>query len=297
MLMYWLLKFFSTVCLLLAFCYSHGQTTTDLEKQKDTLNKRSIIKGSFYKINKSDAFAAVNQSSHFGLFHDNYFVSGIPTNKKISKNTIDAKFQVSIQQRIIKGDLPLNSFLFLTYTQKAFWSIGKESKPFTDNNFNPGVSMSSLLLLDSKLRGIFVLSIEHESNGRDSIQSRSWNYTALSYTHFYNIWFSSQVKMWGGWIDEKNNHDLLTYKGYGLVALNYQSKSDSLWVSLILNPTNRLNNCNTTVEVNFKTGPNVNQFLFLQYYSGFGENMLDYSNYTSMVRVGICIKPSVRNFY
>lgn len=89
----------------------------------------------------------------------------------------------------------------------------------------------------------------------------------------------------------------MTYKGYGLLALNYQSKSDRLWVSLILNPTNKFNNVNTTVEINFKPGANVNQFLFLQYFSGYGENMLDYTHYLSMVRLGICIKPSIKNFY
>lgn len=295
--MYWLRKVGSVLFLLLAFCYSHAQITTGLDKQKYSLNKGSIIKGSFYKIDKNDAYEIINQSSHFGLFHDNYLVTGVPTNKRISENNTDVKFQISIQQRIVKGSLPYNTFLFLTYTQKSFWSIYKKSKPFSDNNFNPGVSMSSFVLVDDKLRGIVVFSIEHESNGRDSIHSRSWNYTALSYTHFYNIWFSSQVKLWKGWINEKNNSSLMTYKGYGLLALNYQSKSDRLWVSLILNPTNKFNNVNTTVEINFKPGANVNQFLFLQYFSGYGENMLDYTHYLSMVRLGICIKPSIKNFY
>jgi len=290
-------KIASTLLLLLSFFYVNAQSAEHFRRQKDTLNNRSIITGSLYNVDADNAYTLINQSPYFGLFHDNYFVAGIPTNKEITKNSADAKFQISIQQRFIKGILPYNMFLSGTYTQKSFWSIGKESTPFTDNNFNPGISLSSFLIVKSKLKGFAVFSIEHESNGRDSIQSRSWNYATLSYNHFFNIWFSGQIKLWRGWINEKNNHDLLKYKGYGLMALNYQSKSDRLWVSLILNPTNSFNNLNTIVEINYKPGTNINQYLFLQYFSGYGENMLDYINYTSMVRVGVCIKPSLKNFY
>jgi phospholipase A1 len=36
---------------------------------------------------------------------------------------------------------------------------------------------------------------------------------------------------------------------------------------------------------------NDNQFLFLQYYNGYGENLLDYNQFHSRLRIGLLIKP------
>lgn len=40
--------------------------------------------------------------------------------------------------------------------------------------------------------------------------------------------FSTEAKAWAGWIDKKENPRLLRYKGYGLIALNYQSADERL---------------------------------------------------------------------
>lgn len=64
--------------------------------------------------------------------------------------------------------------------------------------------------------------------------------------------FSDEAKAWAGWIDKKENLRLLRYKGYGLIALNYQSADERLWCSLILYPRNKFINFNTIVEFNYK---------------------------------------------
>ena len=232
----------------------------------------------------------------FGMFHDNYFITGVPTNKPINNETANAKFQISISQRLTKSILPFNSTLLLTFTQKSFWDIYEDSAPFADNNYNPGLTLVRPILRNNKLKGVATLSAEHESNGLDSIYSRRWNFITVSGTYFYNANISVQANFWAGKLGD-DNKDLFRYRGHGLLAMNYRNNKDNLWCSLILNPTEKFRSVNTTCELNYKPGKKANQYLFIQWYNGYGESLLDYNQYSSMVRFGICIKPMMRNFY
>ncbi|MDR1938068.1 MAG: phospholipase A, partial [Tannerellaceae bacterium] len=155
-------------------------------------------------------------------------------------------------------------------------------KPFVYNN--------------NELQGMVSLAYEHESNGQDTVQSRSWDYFVLTGSYFFNLNFSVQVKLWTGWLG-KETGDMFQYRGYGLIALNYKMLNDRLWISAVINPRKRFGNFNTQLEINYKVNPKSNQYLFLQWYNGYGESLLEYNQYTSMVRVGICIKPFMRNIY
>lgn len=270
------------------------------EERKILLEREELGKrrnGGSVVVDEKTALELFDNTPSFGIFRDNYFVTGVPTNRKIDKHSADAKFQISIRQRLTKSILPFKTFLYLTYTQKSFWDIYGKSSPFLDNNFNPGVSLSKVVIYRNQLVGMVVLSFEHESNGRDSLASRSWNYISLSGSWFIDYRFSAQLKLWGGWVDREGNPDLLKYKGYGFVAFNYQSADERLWCSVVINPRRKFINMNTILEVNFKPSSKANEYLFLQYYNGYAENLLEYDRYVSMVRIGICIKPTLRNYY
>ncbi|MBQ9214610.1 MAG: phospholipase A, partial [Bacteroidales bacterium] len=50
-------------------------------------------------------------------------------------------------------------------------------------------------------------------------------------------------------------------------------------------------NFNTMAEVGVRLFRAHNQYLFLQYYNGYGENMLDYNSFHSRLRIGMLIRP------
>ena len=264
-------------------------------QQRDS-SKLSVLDKDYLHITDKQLLQIFDNQPSFGMFHDNYFISGVPTNKEINEKTADAKFQISISQRLTKSILPFNSSLLLTYTQKSFWDIYQYSAPFSENNYNPGITFVRPILRKNQLRGVGVLSIEHESNGLDSISSRSWNYLTFSGLYFYNSNISIQAKIWFGLLGD-GVKDFYNYRGHGLLAINYRNKKDNIWTSLILNPTGKLGEMNTIFEFNFKPGKKANQYLFLQWYNGYGENLIDYNHFTSMIRVGICMKPALRSFY
>lgn len=120
------------------------------------------------------------------MYQDNYMITGIPLHREIGSETADVKYQISFKHLLTRRLLPLDSYLFLTYTQTAFWNLYTFSSPFEDINFNPGVGLGKAVFnSDDRLVGMAFLKAEHESNGRDSIYSRSWNSISV------NFWGSS----------------------------------------------------------------------------------------------------------
>lgn len=75
------------------------------------------------------------------IHKDNYFITGIPTNKDIASKTADAKYQISFKALVTRNTLPFDTHLFITYTQKAFWNVYEFSSPFRELNFNPGIGL------------------------------------------------------------------------------------------------------------------------------------------------------------
>lgn len=163
--------------------------TDDARKRWDSqidTNRVKPLRPDYLILEKDIVLEQFNQQPNFGLYKDSYFSTGIPTNKAITTKTADAKFQISIRQRLFNTIMPFNTQLMLIYTQKSFWNVYDESAPFADNNYNPGLLLIKPIVDNKRLKGMATLSFEHESNGKDGLESRSWNYFTLSGIYYYN---------------------------------------------------------------------------------------------------------------
>ena len=247
--------------------------------------------------NADSVRAILDKQPYFALFKDNYFIGGIPIGEKITSRNSDVKFQISVSQRLTKSKLPFDSYLFLQYTQKAFWNVFQASLPMRDLNFNPGIGLGHLIIRKNKYIGKAYVMVEHESNGRDSIENRSWNKLTLGAAVLLNKNWEVQFKGWIPVIDGKENDDILKYNGIFQVAANYRTDNRRLNLGLIL--TKRLTwfSFNTQVELSYKFNNNENQYFFVQYYNGYGENLLEYNQFKSILRVGFVIKPQDFSLY
>lgn len=293
------------VCFLIGIMPIGLHAQVDVLYVDDTLKERIILhldtvpiyKQKYVELDETSVRKAVDAMPSFGIYRDMFFVTGIPLYTKINSNTADAMFQVSIRQRLTKSHFPFNSFLYLTYTQKSFWDIYSESSPFRDTNYNPGIGFGRYLVHNNKLKGAGFIQIEHESNGRDGTDSRSWNYLSLSSKYFFNLRLSLGLEIWIPFVDGKENKDLLDYRGLGVASINYISKDAKWWLSSELNPRKGLGNVNTTINIAYKLSKSHNQYLFARFYNGKGDSLLDYNKYTMNVRLGICIKPDFLSIY
>ncbi|WP_302988126.1 phospholipase A [uncultured Muribaculum sp.] len=239
-----------------------------------------------------------DKGPYFTLYKDNYFIFGPSIGPKATKNNTNVKFQVSIRQKLTKSTLPGGTYLYLCYTQKVFWNILEKSLPMTDLNFNPGIGLAKPVFKNGKYIGKFILQLEHESNGRDSIESRSWNRLSLGGDILITNNFLVHAKIWIPYVDGEHNKDLLKYVGIVQAGAELTSNDRRWKYSLLL--TKRKNwhlDFNTVAEISWQFSRNADWNLFAQYYNGYGEGLLDYNKFSSHLRVGVVIRPKLFSNY
>lgn len=229
---------------------------------------------------------------YFGLYKDNYFTVGTNPFRKPTGLNSDVKFQISVAIRLTENTLPWQSYIFLMYTQKTFWNVFQESMPMRDINFNPGVGWSRPFFNKDRYVGKLTLMVEHESNGRDGEASRSWNRISMYGSTMIDEWLMVHAKVWIPIIDSGNNRDILKYAGIfqGGMVVTTPDKEWSWGLTWVKRQGFNLN-FNTIFEMSWRVSDKMNLNLFLQYYNGYGENLIDYNQFHNRVRVGIVFKP------
>lgn len=263
---------------LLVPCYSNAQ----------------IVSSNDARFNPDSIRRDFKDQPYFGLYKDNYFIFGPPVGPRPTKSNTNIKFQISIAQRLTNATLPFGTYLYLFYSQKCFWNVLENSMPMTDLNFNPGIGITKPLFVKNRYVGKLSLILEHESNGRDSIWSRSWNKVSLAANIIVDPHLSVAGKVWIPIIDGMNNKDILHYCGIYQTSVQVNSTNRKFSGSITL--VKRLGNFfnyNTIIDLAYRFSRKSNQYFFLQYYNGYGEGLLDYKVWKSQVRVGIVIKPQL----
>lgn len=235
---------------------------------------------------------------YFGLYKDNYFIFGTTIGQRPTRENSNVKFQISVSQRLTRSTLPWNTYLYLFYTQKVFWNVLEKSFPMTDLNFNPGIGLAKPLFVKNRFIGQVIFALEHESNGRDGDASRSWNKISLGANIMIDPNLVVHGKAWIPIVDGGNNRDILDYSGIYQVGMQMYSNNRRFGGSVVLVKRRgwRLN-YNTTVEFFWRVRRRDNQYLFVQYYNGYGEGLLEYNKFHSTIRAGIVIKPRLFSEY
>jgi phospholipase A1 len=235
---------------------------------------------------------------YFGLYRDNYFIFGPPIGRKPTAANTNIKFQISIAQKLTKNTLPWGTYLYLYYTQKVFWNVLQNSMPMTDLNFNPGIGLAKPIFIKNRFIGKINLQLEHESNGRDGLESRSWERLTLGGSIMVDPNFIVYGKFWIPYVDGVNNKDILKYCGIYQIGWSFQTNDKKLSCGVTMVKRSGWNfNYNFIIEAAYRFSLKSNQYLFAQYYNGYGEGLLDYKQYHSQLRVGIVIKPTLFSEY
>lgn len=235
--------------------------------------------------------------SNFGLYpyKTNYLLPvTYDLKQKDGRDQFETKFQFSIEKPIKYNLLGQKETISFGYTQKSYWQTSMDSAPFRETNYQPEFFVTFPYAKKEKtaLKG-YKISLLHESNGRNNAQSRSWNRVYLeSYFQFSNLFLIPRV--WYRLPEKENqddNPDIDKYLGYGDITLFYPYKKHTF--ELKLRDNLRLTKENKgAVEFNW-TFPmpaflNIpNTFGYLQLFSGYGENLIDYDQETNKIGLGI----------
>lgn len=234
----------------------------------------------------------------FSMYEDIYFMTGIPLNQEINKETADAKFQISFKILLSRNQLPLDSFLFLTYTQKAFWNLYARSKPFEEVDFKPGLSLGiPIYQTEDELLGMAFLKYQHESNGRQSIYSRSWNRLGVAFHADLGNRYNFNIEIWYPFKYKDDNPQLLEYRGIGEINVSYDLEPERWRFE-----TRLQKGLNMTWKGSIRTRVLYSPFalkrinLMLEWYFGYGESLITFQDHKNMLRLGFLFRSDDLNF-
>jgi phospholipase A1 len=249
-------------------------------------------------LTKEETNTYIKTMPSFSIHKNNYFISGVPTNKNVNAQTADAKYQISFKQLITRSTLPWDTYLFATYSQKAFWDIYAESSPFKEINYNPSLGLGKPIFdRNNRLTGLASLMFNHHSNGRDSIFSRSWNSINLKYSTTLDEKTLLTVEAWAPFQYQEGNPDIFDYEGIAKVILERELIPEKLSVELMLQKGLTWEwKGKVRTRILYSPLKNTNQYLMLEWFAGHSESLIDYDQFRSMVRIGYVIKTSELDF-
>lgn len=201
----------------------------------------------------------------------------------------DFKLQVSGKYRLFKK-FPL----FFDYSQTMFWEVYRKSLPFRDINYHPGLFYRQVIK-DRYLKSID-MGFLHSSNGKDDIESRSVDQIYLRSSFYFNpekTGVLASLETYYLFNEEETNSDIVeTYGFYKLsflfrnpLGLRHFDFSVSAFAGKKL-----VDFKNGAYEINLKyrfPSQSFNPDLLLQFYSGFGENLLEYKKRQDSLRLGL----------
>jgi outer membrane phospholipase A len=216
----------------------------------------------------------------------------------------NAKFQLSLKVQIFHPRGPLATehawlpgFHF-GYTQTSFWDLASDSKPFEDTSYKPELFYLSKDIRQDYATWIsrldFQTGLQHESNGRDYPASRSLNIlyikplVAVGDTEGLHFTFAPKIWIYVG--DMSENPDIEDYRGYFDLLLKFGSPDG---MEITTNLRKGTEGGKGSVQIDFMyplsrvTAGNLGFYFHAQYFTGYAEDLLNYDEKTSQLRVGL----------
>jgi phospholipase A1 len=273
---------------------SEAATTPDniSEKEKESAIKRGERK------EKRIGTGVLSLSTH----RQNYFLP-FTYNSNPNRDTyddagenkpsnIEVKFQLSFKVLLWEKVFWDNGDLFFGYTQLAFWQLydKKLSSPFRETNYEPEVFLKfdtdfNVFGLTNRL---ITIGFNHESNGKSGDLSRSWNRIfAVIAADRGN--FAVALKPWYRIPeddDDDDNPNIEKYMGYGELFGAYRLKGHVF--SFMFRNNLRQNN-RGAVELGWSCPITNNLRLYVQYFNGYGESLVDYDHSVNRIGVGVML--------
>jgi phospholipase A1 len=190
------------------------------------------------------------------------------------------KFQLSLQTKAANNLFEDDGDLWFAYTQTAYWQISNEdiSFPFRETNHEPQVHVS--FVADYPLLGFTGRSISvgvvHQSNGQARPLSRTWNRLFAEFQFIRGGYFLT-FKPWA-WIkddeSEDGNPDIEDYFGQYELRASYAHKGH-LYRLMLRNVFDHEQRYNAELNWSYPISGRLRGFA--QWYSGYGESLVDYN--------------------
>ncbi len=217
----------------------------------------------------------------------------------------EAKLQLSLKVPLWQESLLVeNDGVYFGFTFKSFWQVYHNalSKPFRESNYRPEIFYQAPLPF-TPWDGAFFLraGIEHESNGRSQLLSRSWNrvYLGLGFLRerwaiYLQPWYRIEEdrKLDDGDpntpppADGDDNPDIDDYLGHFELSAIYDDRDDFEYSSLLrYNPATHKGALE--LGMSFPLWGRLKGYV--QYFEGYGESLIDYDHRVQRIGIGFLL--------
>ena len=206
------------------------------------------------------------------------------------RKSVETKFQISLAKPLFYDVFGLRESLVAAYTQTSWWQITKTSAPFRETNYQPEIFLN--FASPKYLEQIGVKNLKfgllHESNGRDGTNSRSWNRAYVQGDLVYGD-LTISPRVWSVIGEKNDNKEILNYIGHGDLRLSYKL-NDQIFSLMLRNNLHFDKTNKGAAEISymfpiFSTGV----YGYFQYFTGYGESLIDYDRHTDKVGLGFVI--------
>lgn len=282
-------------------CYL--QTTTNPPQQNLNDENTGAVKERLALDDKNilTPFALMAHNSNYLLAGAYNFAGWNPSvyedtaDRDIDFDNTELQFQLSIKTPLAIDLFDYNVDIFAAYTVRSFWQAFNSdiSSPFRETNHQPEIWVQTEH--DWEFFGIRnsvnILGMAHQSNGQAAELSRSWNrvYAGILLEK-ENI--ALLLKPWFRISEDESsddNPDITDFLGHGEIHIAYK-KEDHVFT---LMSRNNLESgfSKGAVELGWSFPLFQYDYIkgYIQYFSGYGESLIDYNNYVNRIGFGILL--------
>lgn len=216
-----------------------------------------------------------------------------------SLSHVEVKYQISFKSKLMQNVLGTPADLWFGYTQQSHWQMynKKQSSPFRDTDYEPELLLTTPLPAswhwgDWRMRMAGV-GLVHQSNGQPDPLSRSWNrVVALAGVENGNL---SLLGRWWYRLPESasddDNPDISRYMGHADVQAVYRWGQQTLGGKLRFHPGSGRGAAQ--LDWTFPVAGRLRGYV--QGFSGYGENLLDYNHYSRGFGFGLMMTDWLAN--
>lgn len=203
----------------------------------------------------------------------------------------EVRFQLSFKTKLKDHlfDTPIRAWF--GFTQQSNWQFYNtaQSAPFRETNYQPELILSipTSWSLGNMRMPLVNIALNHQSNGQAGTFSRSWNRlyveTSITYGNFL-----SDLRIWTRLpesIQHDDNPDILQYMGNGELGFTWFQTQGELAIHSRYSFSGRKG----MVRVHWSFPINGHLKAYTEFFNGYGETLIDYNHYQSVVSVGFLL--------
>lgn len=233
------------------------------------------------------------EKSALSIHEPMYFIAGGEYKKDLkARFQFSFKYQIFDQESSFINALPWLKTFHLSYTQTSLWNWSEDSLPFEDTSYKP----SLYFILDkSPVYDLLSFGYTHESNGQAGETSRSidglfiqpvWSIPLANSSVIISPRFLYYLRK------GELNEDIHKYRGYTDLNLRYGNEDSWGFNTLYRygNADHHSLQLDITYPIRTPISMRTGGFLYLQYFHGYGESLLNYDqNVGPIFRIGLGI--------